>query len=344
MLARALGSAAAIAQLRRRDSAYRSSFALEEIELLLDDGTTLELMFKDLSARALLPEARQAKPAFLVDPAREVEVYNKVLSGQGLGTARCYGCVIEPHRERYWLFLEKVRGVELYQVGDFTVWQEVARWLARMHGRMEAVISESPVFVQARLVRYDGDFYLRWVHRALAFSERSDKSDGSDGSDKSDLSDRLHRSDQPKARQRLCRLADRYQRVIDKLLALPTTFIHGEFYASNILVEQRAALPRVCPIDWETAGIGPGLVDLAALSMGKWSKEQQRRLASAYHSELCQIGGGPQNFDEFLQCLKFCRLHLAVQWLGWSPAWSPPAEHAQDWLAEALQTAEELHL
>jgi len=31
-----------------------------------------------------------------------------------------------------------------------------------------------------------------------------------------------------------------------------------------------------------------------------------------------------------------------VRWLGWSPQWSPPPEHAQDWLHEALSLAEKL--
>src|SRR3712207_8110337 len=33
------------------------------------------------------------------------------------------------------LFLERVQGLELYQVGEFMVWQQVARWLAVMHTR-----------------------------------------------------------------------------------------------------------------------------------------------------------------------------------------------------------------
>jgi hypothetical protein len=42
--------------------------------------------------------------------------------------------------------------------------------------------------------------------------------------------------------------------------------------------------------------------------------------------------------------VSFARLHLAVQWLGWSPDWTPPAEHAHDWYAEAVATAETLAL
>lgn len=38
-----------IAKLERRPTLYYSSFAMEELGVRLDDGTTLELMFKDLS-------------------------------------------------------------------------------------------------------------------------------------------------------------------------------------------------------------------------------------------------------------------------------------------------------
>jgi hypothetical protein len=33
-----------------------------------------------------------------------------------------------------------------------------------------------------------------------------------------------------------------------------------------------------------------------------------------------------------------------MQWLGWAAEWSPPPEHAHDWLAEALTLGERLGL
>ncbi len=33
-------------------------------------------------------------------------------------------------------------------------------------------------------------------------------------------------------------------------------------------------------------------------------------------------------------------MRIALKWLGWADEWSPPAEHSQDWLAEALRAAE----
>ena len=39
-----------------------------------------------------------------------------------------------------------------------------------------------------------------------------------------------------------------------------------------------------------------------------------------------------------------CRLHIAIQWLGWARSWNPPAEHVQDWLQEAFLNASLLGL
>ena len=317
-LSRHLGGPRSVARLERRRSDYGSSFVLEELDVELDDGTALPLMFKDLSPRALLQGARAVKPAFLYEPRREIEVYQRVLGPRRLGTATCYGAVVDERLGRYWLFLERVAGVELYQVGELSTWQQAARWLAGLHTQLAA---ESGGFAAAaHLLTYDGDFYRQWPRRALAF-----------------------RAADP-GKQGLEWLAGRYDRVVECLLALPATFLHGEFYASNILVQETAAGLRVCPVDWEMAAVGPGLIDLAALTAGKWTEEERRLLALAYHAELGQSGREAMTPEALLAALDCCRLHLAVQWLGWSPAWSPPPEHAHDWLKEALTLAEKIVL
>jgi hypothetical protein len=305
-----------IARLEGRPSDYQSSFALEEVDVTLDGGTTLRLLFKDLSSRALLPGARDAKPAFLCEHRREIEVYETILARRRLGTATCYGSVLDERLGRYWLFLERVPGVELYRVGELSTWQQAARWLAGLHTGLAAECGR--LAGAAHLLVYDGAFYRRWPQRAVAFVKA--------GHD----------------RGRLEWLADRYEQVVERLAELPVTFLHGEFYASNVLVQHTADGLRVCPVDWEMAAVGPGLIDLAALTAGKWTEEARRELALAYHAELAPGGGGVMTAEAFLEALDCCRLHLAVQWLGWSPVWSPPPEHAQDWLREALTLAERL--
>src|SRR5687768_5615109 len=85
------GTPRRVAGLERRPSIYQTSFPVEELDVSLDDGTTLQLVFKDLSEGALLKEARNVKPSFLHDPLREIEAYQAILAPAGLGTAICYG-------------------------------------------------------------------------------------------------------------------------------------------------------------------------------------------------------------------------------------------------------------
>jgi aminoglycoside phosphotransferase (APT) family kinase protein len=121
-------------------------------------------------------------------------------------------------------------------------------------------------------------------------------------------------------------------------LNLPKTVIHGEFYASNVLVAGEASVPRVCPVDWELAASGPGLIDLAALVSGGWAEEDREAIVSAYRSAAGTVAFSPEQLD-------LARLHLAVQWLGWAPPnWTPPEGQRHDWLGEALELVERLDL
>src|SRR5262245_60531628 len=121
-LSRIAGAPRRVVRFTRAASPYHSSFAIEILTVTLDDGSVWEVLFKDLSRAGMLDVARAVKPAFLYDPEREIRVYSHVLAGGRLGTAACFGSVVEPKAGQYWLFLEKVAGRELYQEGDLGVW------------------------------------------------------------------------------------------------------------------------------------------------------------------------------------------------------------------------------
>jgi hypothetical protein len=144
------------------------------------------------------------------------------------------------------------------------------------------------------LVRYDGDFFALWPARAGV---------------------RL----------------DGYEAVAGRLASLPTTLVHGDLYASNVLVGDG----RVCPVDWELAGVGPGVLDVAALTMGL-PEADVGALAEEYRRALER----PPDHGSFAADLDCARLHLALQWLGWSADWEPPPEHARDWRSELPRLAE----
>jgi Ser/Thr protein kinase RdoA (MazF antagonist) len=221
-----------------------------------------------------------SKPPHICDPTREVEAY-ELLGPERLGTPCCYAS------GRWWLVLEKVTGVELWQRGDLEAWQDAARWAARLHRRFAGEPPSS-----RRMLRHD-----ETLHRLL-------------------LTHALARIGKPlEELRRPCEVA------IARLRALPHTVIHGELYASNVLVGDG----RIAAVDWEMIAQGPGVIDLAALVTG-WEGDDRRAILAAY--------GGVEEAD-----LAAAQLLLALQWLGWAPDWQAPPEHRRDWFSEARAAA-----
>jgi tRNA A-37 threonylcarbamoyl transferase component Bud32 len=273
-----------IASVAIEPYSYRTSHRIDELKVILADGTRMELLLKDLRRSELDTATHLAKPDFLHNPRREKEAY-RLLAGAGLGVPVCYDA------GEQWLLMEKVQGIELWQVGEVESWVKAARWLARLHRHF----ADQPP-ANGQLVHYDGDYFGLWPQRAK----------------------HVHPA--------LAGVFAAYERVIEILSALPVTFVHGEFYASNVLI----AGDRIAAIDWEMAGVGPGILDLAALVSG-WGEAARSEIVAGY-------GQVPREAFDAAQ------LHLAVQWLGWSPMWTPPPEQARDWLSDALAAAERLGL
>jgi thiamine kinase-like enzyme len=313
--------------VERRPSPYRTSFPIEELRVELAGRGPARLGFKRLDWEELDSAAQLAKPRFLYDPEREPAVYRTLLPQALPGPPEFFGAMLD--RDRHWLFFEWVEGRELFQVGERELWEEAARWLARFHVAMAPELDRHRE--EGQLIDHDAAFYRGWVERAKRFTE--ERADGSFAT--------------------VTRLVQSHEQVVEALLALPRTVLHGEFYASNVLVAtpnciklstyqrenlmQFAERARVAPVDWELAAAGPGLTDLAALVSG-WPAADREAIAAAYAAEPGVPGFAPRDLD-------FARLQVAIQWLGWAPSqWQPPPEQRHDWLTEATELAEELGL
>jgi hypothetical protein len=307
-----------VRQLTRRPWDYYSSFTIEALEVALSDGSSLSLLAKDLGKAGRLKSGSHLKPEFLYDPMREIEMYQSVLAEGESGAPDFFGSVVDPAAGRYLLLLERVNGLPIWQFAEMEIWRAAAQWLARFHQRHARMADAS---VSRHLIRYDRDYYSTWPRRALQFLRKNSAvSAGAVG-----IMDAL---------------AEAYSRVVDRLISFPVQLIHGELVASNILVQQENGNTRLRIVDWEMAGIGPPLMDLADLTGGNWTPEQKQCIADAYREALPPADRlSPTDFDD---ALNWCRLHKAVQWLGWAPCWTPPKEHAQDWLVEARRLAETL--
>jgi aminoglycoside phosphotransferase (APT) family kinase protein len=311
------GEPRGVERLSIRSNPYRSSFAIHDVDLVLDDGTSLQLLVKNMSWHALRRTAAAGRPPFIHDPLREIETYRGVLAPHVDGPPSFYGAVTDPEQDRFWMLLERVSGLQLADIGEFAVWEEAARFLAGMHSRLAAALPSLRAESRGRLLRYDADFYSLWARRLRAFVRA--------------------RPVETRLRAGLEYVAERYDAVVERLVALPATVVHGEFYSFNIIAERRGGL-RICPVDWETAAVGPGLIDLAGLVAGSWTPEEKRRLALVYHEV---AGDGAPG--KFLEALDWCRLHVAVQWAGWSEQGMRRARWGE-WATEAVALAESLGL
>src|SRR5207245_1803319 len=204
-------------EISRKPYAFGTSHRLDEVEMERPDGTRTTLLRKDLRWSQFGVSARDVKPDFLYDPQREIEAY-QILAKFDLGLPKVYETGAD------WFVLEKVPGVELWQIGDLDTWIDAAGWLARLH-----ILNAGHGQSSNALLRYDEAYLTIWPRRAA----------------------QRH----PELRD----IVDRYGAVVDTLCAEPVTLIHGEFYPSNVIV----AGDRIAPVDWEMSGFGPGVIDLA---------------------------------------------------------------------------------
>lgn len=301
-LAKILAPSTAV--IERRPLAHRSTYPLEVLLLRVGSGEVLQVLFKDLGRSvAGRPPLR---PRFVRDAGREIAVYRDVLAPSGLSAPAYVGAVEDA--ERRWLFLEHVPGDPLWQSEGPEIWRQAAAWLGQMHARFAGGIESS------RLLRYDTAHYRRWLRRARRLAAR--------------------RGGSRRERAALASLEPAFQRALAWLENQPVTLVHGEFYPSNVLVAAVAGRPRIRPVDWETAGLGPGALDLAALVAG-WDEDNRNGLSEAYRRAF--PSALRPSILELQAALNRARLLLAVQWLGWSARWSPPADQDHDWLAAALE-------
>jgi hypothetical protein len=312
-----------ITGIARRLYEYHSSFAIEELEVQLHNRRQLNLIFKNLSGSALVEQAKGLRSAQLYDPQREIEIYTQVLKPLRLGTATCYATEIDPDHDRFWLFLEKVKGQELYQFGEFEVWKNVAKWLASFHS---IVFARNGNYGSLAVLDWNGKYYAQCKDCLVSSLNRRALTD-------------------KHARKVLDAILAVYEVLVGRLVSQPHSLIHGEFYASNILVDVSVADARICPIDWETAGRGPLMIDLAALVAGKWNTEQREAMASVYWGSLGdELRLSFRSQREFRSALTCCRLFLAIQMLGRPAEWEPPRDHRHDWLREANELLSQLEL
>jgi aminoglycoside phosphotransferase (APT) family kinase protein len=248
--------------------------------------------------------AEASRPQMAKARDREARVYATALRGID-GPPRYFGAL--RRADCHWLLLERVRGRELTKVGDRRIWRLAARWLGRLHG-LDTGFSE------------DG------MSRGEAYFQSA-------------LTRALPAIDSAEPGLRLHRVVGAWDHVLELLLASPACLLHGDAFPANVVL---GAQDRVCFVDWELAGTGPRLLDLAALTSGSWTEPEREGMLHAYSvglkdSRATSHAGLGRN-------LLACRIVLAVEMIGAMRDWEPPSHQYWDWPQELARLANELAL
>ncbi|MBS1886487.1 MAG: phosphotransferase [Actinobacteria bacterium] len=295
------GEARRVVDLRREPFAYETSFAIDRLAVRLEDGAELRLLAKDVGRAGLSAEAAAAKPRHTLDPRREIAVYRSLLGPAALATPRFHGAAEDDGRA--WLFVEEVPGTVLTDLGGPAAWGAAAAFAA---GLDAAIRPHRDPALEPLLLHRDRAWHRHWLDAAVAEIGEGE------------LSERLRAGGDA---------------LLDRLDALPRAFVHGELYPANAVVRMRDDAPvRVAAVDWELAGTGPFALDLAALASG-WRDEGRLAICESFRLALPT----PISRPDLLAAVDLCELSLSLQWIGWSPTWTPPPEHRRDWPAEALR-------
>ena len=210
----------------------------------------------------------------------EADVYRRVLSGLGVSAPAFHGEYEDTETGWTWLVMECVD--EAVRVNKLPrMMPRAAQWLAHFHAAARARHRLS------FLSRYDAGYFGGWIDRTV---ENTVSLQG--------------RHPWLKDLRRARRT------ILSQFLAQPTTVIHGEFYPPNVLLEG----DTIRPVDWESAAVAFGAIDLVSLSE-EWPEKTIRACEAAYF-EACDPRPDPQ---AFARSLDLARLYLHFRWLGYEP-------------------------
>jgi hypothetical protein len=208
----------------------------------------------------------------------EARVYRDVLAPLCMSTPKWHGTYVSAEAGDVWLILEYLEGAA-WRSRAIT---RAAEWIGRFHAAGQAHLATG---AGAFLNRYGAEYYAGWARRTASFATGE-----------------LSRSYPWLAS--VCRCFDDF---VPCLLAGEPTIIHGEYYPVNILLHQGV----IHPVDWESAAVAAGEIDLAALTEG-WPVDVVQQCESAY-----QLARWPNGAPAAFHCtLDAARLYLGFRWLG----------------------------
>jgi len=263
--------------LERHANRSSSSFPSEFVTLCLGSGERLRLFCKYEGGYSHSGHGHRGGVAL------EAAVYRDLLQRIGSSVPTFHGSYVEPASGETWLFTEFIDGVRLNYSPD-TLIRHAAEWLGTFHAAAERWLASEPAQF---LPGYDAEYYHGWARRTVEYAEPLLGEYGW-----------------------LAQLCAGSEAWIAPLLKAPRTVVHGEYYPKNILERDGT----IWPVDWESAAIAAGEIDLASITEG-WSPSLKAGAVTAYRRARWPRGA-PRGFSTALAA---ARVYLHLRWLGNQP-------------------------
>jgi hypothetical protein len=298
-LARGLGevlNCPALDVVNRRPNQYSSTFPSEIVDCVLDRGERREVLCKYSGGIRCTTLSHSSGVEY------EVDVYRHVLQPSGVATVVFYGSYQDPQTGWTWLVMEHLaESMILNRVPELL--HEAARWIGAFHAETALMVDGERGFLR----RLDDAYYREWAVRTKEHVKLAAEG-------------MVEAGFPSEAQLEIC---------LRRLVEADPCVVHGEYYPHNVLVRGG----RVLPVDWESAAIGAGEIDLAALTEG-WPPAAVRRSKEAY----CQSRWPDGDGAHFEQMFVAAQVYWHLRWLGGRPSWasSPRVEWRWRELARRL--------
>lgn len=280
--------------LERKSNPYNSTFPTEIVTCRDDAKGIFKLFIKYGVGRVDSVFGHRGGLSY------EARVYREILRPLHTTTPTLYGVYRDQVTGVNWLILEYLSGGHRASwTRDPNAMISSARWAGEFHALNESRIDDQGFRF---LHRYDHDYYAGWSRRTRKFFKN-------------------HSGKLQNRFPWVVQVCDAYDDLLSRLLAARPTVIHGECFGSNIVYQN--GLSR--PIDWQSAAIAPGEIDLASLTLA-WPKTFVKKLETVYRNSRWP-NGVPEGFRE---SLNVARLYMSFRWLGDTrlmSQWFKPREH-----------------
>jgi len=220
------------------------------------------------------------EPRFRQGLAYCSRAYACVVRRASLPHVPCLGLVAVGSSPCSMLVLEHLAGaLRVNETADESGVIAAAEWCGRLHAWGLDEVDDPAV---AFLARHDLDYYVAWATRARALAATSGP-----------------------VPPWLAGLCTEFGSLAAALAAAERTTIHGDFGPQNVLWRDGV----VYPVDWESAAVGPGAIDLATLLFA-WPTEVVRRGIDAYWRS--RGSRPPANFAAIFAA---ATVYTALRWL-----------------------------